>query len=309
MRSSPRATPLVAASLALVAAGCELTSVELADTADTVIAEVYLRPGESMHQAFLYRTFPVGGGSLRVDGATIVVRGTDGELIEFVPAAADGDCAEYDFVPGGAGGSCYLAPDEGLIRPGQRYDLEVVLPDGRRLEGSTVVPAAFQLVRPSASRCVLEQLSLELVWTRSEGSWAYQAEARFTDLAAGLAARGVADPPDTLRLLGLAIGASDTTMAFPRDFGVFDRFDLDRELLLALQQGLPEGARAEIVVAAADRNYVNWARGGNFNPSGQVRVPSVTGGGTGVFGSLLRRAVIVVAPGDGTEPTGWPSCE
>jgi hypothetical protein len=309
MRSSARATPLLAASLVVVAAGCELTSVELADTADVVIAEVYLRPGESMHQAFLYRTFPVGGGSLRVDGATIVVRGTEGGTLEFAPAAQDGDCAEYDFVPAGGGGSCYLAPDRGRIQPGQRYALEIVLPDGRRMEGTTVVPAAFQLVRPSASRCVLEQLSLELVWTRAEGSWAYQAEARFTDLAAGLAARGVANPPDTLRLLGLAIGASDTTMAFPRDFGVFDRFDLDRELLLALQQGLPEGARAEIVVAAADRNYVNWARGGNFNPSGQVRVPSVTGGGTGVFGSLLRRAVLVVAPGDGAEPNGWPSCE
>jgi hypothetical protein len=311
MPRPPRhAVALLVAGLALSVVACELTSVELTDTVDVVIAEVYLRPGEDTHQAFLYRTFPADGGSLRVDGAAIVVRGAGGEVLEFAPASRDDSCAEYDFTAAGDGGSCYVAMDlEGRVQAGRAYDLEITLPDGRRLEGRTAVPAAFRLVRPASSACVLETTSLELIWTRSEGSWAYQADARFTGLAAGLAARGVPDPPDTLRLLGLAIGASDTTMTFPRDFGVFDRFELDRELLLALQQGLPDGARAEIVVAAVDRNYVNWARGGNFNPSGQVRVPSVTGDGTGVFAGLIRRALVVVAPGDGAEPNEWPSCE
>jgi hypothetical protein len=301
---------LLVAGLALSGVACELTSVELTDTVDLVIAEVYLRPGEDTHQAFLYRTFPADGGSLRVDGATIVVRGAAGEVLEFAPASGDDACAEYDFAAAGDGGSCYIAMDvDGRVQAGRAYDLEITLPDGRRLEGRTAVPAAFRLVRPASSTCVLESMALELTWTRSEGSWAYQADARFTDLAAGLAARGVPDPPDTLRLLGLSIGASDTTMTFPRDFGVFDRFELDRELLLALQQGLPEGARADIVVAAVERNYVNWARGGNFNPSGQVRVPSVTGDGTGVFAALIRRSLVVLAPGDRAEPTEWPSCE
>jgi hypothetical protein len=302
--------PLFVAGLVLSAVACELTSVELTDTVDLVIAEVYLRPGEDTHQAFLYRTFPADGGSLRVDGATIVVRGAAGEVLDFTPANSDDSCAEYDFTAAGDGGSCYIAIDpEARVQAGRAYDLEIMLPDGRRLEGRTAVPAAFRLVRPASSGCVLETTSLELIWTLSEGSWAYQADARFTGLAAGLAARGVPDPPDTLRLLGLSVGASDTTMTFPRDFGVFDRFELDRELLLALQQGLPEGARADIVVAAVDRNYVNWARGGNFNPSGQVRVPSVTGNGTGVFAALIRRALVVVAPGDGAEPNEWPGCQ
>jgi hypothetical protein len=309
-RPAGHAVALLVAGLVLAAVACELTSVDLTDTVDVVIAEVYLRPGEDTHQAFLYRTFPADGGSLRVDGATIVVRGARGEMLEFAPASRDDSCAEYDFAAAGDGGSCYIAMDpDGRVQAGRAYELEITLPDGRRLEGRTAVPAAFRIVRPASSGCVLESMALELIWTRSEGSWAYQADARFADLAAGLAARGVPDPPDTLRLLGLSIGASDTTMTFPRDFGVFDRFELDRELLLALQQGLPEGARAEIVVAAVDRNYVNWARGGNFNPSGQVRVPSVTGDGTGVFAGLVRRGLVVVAPGDRAEPNEWPSCE
>jgi hypothetical protein len=304
------AIALVSAFLSVAAAGCELTSVELTDTADVVIAEVYLRAGEDTHQAFLYRTFPADGGPLRVDGAIIRVRGTAGAVLEFAPETGEDACAAYAFAAAGAGGSCYTAADPGgIVQVGGAYDLEILLPDGRRLQGRTSVPTAFRFIQPAVSPCVLDGASLLLTWTRSEGSWAYQADARFSDLAAGLAARGVPDPPDTLRLLGLAVGANDTTMTFPQDFGVFDRFELDRELLLALQQGLPEGARAEIAVAAVDRNYVNWVRGGNFNPSGQVRVPSVTGDGTGVFAALVRRSLIVVAPGDGAEPREWPSCE
>jgi hypothetical protein len=311
MRPPGHLTPvLLGASLSVVVAGCELTSVELADTAEVVIAEVYLRAGEDAHQAFLYRTFPADGGSLRVDGALVRVRGTTGEVLEFAPEPGEDACAAYTFTAAGAGGSCYTAADPGgIVQAGGAYDLEIMLPDGGRLQGQTSVPTPFRFVQPGVSPCVLDSASLLLTWTRSEGSWAYQADARFSDLAAGLAARGVTNPPDTLRLLGLAIGANDTTMTFPRDFGVFDRFELDRELLLALQQGLPEGARAEIAVAAVDRNYVNWVRGGNFNPSGQVRVPSVTGDGTGVFAALVRRSLIVVAPGYGAEPREWPSCE
>jgi len=55
---------------------------------------------------------------------------------------------------------------------------------------------------------------------------------------------------------------------------------------VALSRGLPEGVSAEVVIAAADRNYVNWVRGDSFNPSGAVRVASVRGDGTGVFGSF-----------------------
>lgn len=58
-------------------------------------------------------------------------------------------------------------------------------------------------------------------------------------------------------------------------------------------------------MAAGDRNYVNWVRGGNFNPSGQVRVPSIVGDGTGVFASLVSRERILVT----RDEASAPSCE
>ena len=60
-------------------------------------------------------------------------------------------------------------------------------------------------------------------------------------------------------------------------------------------------------IAAADRNYVNWVRGGNFNPSGQVRVPSVRGDGTGVFAATVVRSLRVFAAPPGA-PYDLPLC-
>ncbi|RMH22893.1 MAG: hypothetical protein D6701_00910 [Gemmatimonadetes bacterium] len=111
---------------------------------------------------------------------------------------------------------------------------------------------------------------------------------------------------DTLALSGLSVSAADTTLSFPDEFGVFDRFDLDRELAVRLQSGLPRGTAARIAVAAADPNYVNWVRGGEFNPSGAVRVPSLHGeGGTGVFGALVRRRVDIET---GSAAADLPAC-
>jgi hypothetical protein len=120
-----------------------------------------------------------------------------------------------------------------------------------------------------------------------------------------LAPQGIEVEEDSLSLLGLSIAENDTTLVFPSEFGVFDRFDLDRDLALVLQEGLPQGTRARIVVAAAERNYVNWVRGGNFNPSGAVRIPSLRGDGVGVLGAVVRRVVWV----EGALPRdGLPSC-
>lgn len=204
--------------------------------------------------------------------------------------------------PPAAIGSCYAAPFS--VEPGRTYTLDVITADGRALTGTTTVPGDFELRQPAADSCVVEpDERLELVWTQSEGARSYQIEAMFTGLAEGLAARGVADPPDELDLTGLAVGQADTTLVFPNELGVFDRFSLDRDVALALQQGLPSGASADIVVAAGDQNYVNWVRGGNFNPSGQVRVPSITGDGTGVFGSLVTEHVTILS-----ETPGNPAC-
>ena len=125
----------------------------------------------------------------------------------------------------------------------------------------------------------------------------------------GLAPLGIDVESDTLELLGLSISASDTTIVFPGEFGIFSRFELDQDLATSLQDGLPPGTRAPVMISATDRNYVNWVRGGNFNPSGQVRVPSIRGDGTGVFASTVTRTFEVVVnptPPGGAFPA--PAC-
>ncbi|MFW6331023.1 MAG: hypothetical protein ACOC3J_04790 [Gemmatimonadota bacterium] len=286
---------------------CELTSVEVAAPRDVVVAEAYLRADLPTQELFLHRTLPRRDGSLRVDGAAVTIRDARGGELELVEARNPEACARYEIVDGVPGGTCYVSPVRvGFVRPGERYTLNVVLPDGGRLRGAATVPGGFEITRPSMSPCALDTARYTITWTESAGAGAYQTVARFENLAAGLAARGVEDPPDELDLLGLAIGAADTTIVFPDEFGVFDRFSLDRDLLIALLDGLPAGASARVLVAAGDRNFINWVRGGNFNPSGQVRVPSITGDGTGVFGALVVRTRTVVARGPGVD---LPSCE
>ena len=308
------ATTRVASLLAwttLLAAlpACDLTSVQEIEPEDVIVAEAYLRPGDPRgmgHQeVFLYRTLPGVDGTLRVDGATVELatpnpRGGEWRA-RLQETAADRACAVSDVIQDGTGGTCY----RGLFAasPGGTYTLEITTGDGRRLTGTTTMPEAFEILQPAADSCAAGDDGFEVVWSRSEGAWSYQIVARFTGLAEGLAARGVEDPPDELELTGLAIGAADTTIVFPGEFGVFDRFSVDRDVLLALQQGLPSGAAADIVVAAGDENFVNWVRGGNFNPSGQVRVPSITGDGTGVFASLATRRFTVLS-----QTPGYPAC-
>jgi hypothetical protein len=125
--------------------------------------------------------------------------------------------------------------------------------------------------------------------------------------AAGVDVEGNDDT--AVELLGVAIGAADTSIAFPGGFGLFDRFDESYHgLLLAIRHGLPAGVHASVVVAAADRNYVNWVRGGAFNPSGTVRIPSINGPGTGVFGSIVTRQV-EIRTDTATQGENLPRCD
>jgi hypothetical protein len=52
------------------------------------------------------------------------------------------------------------------------------------------------------------------------------------------------------------------------------------------------------LIAAVERNYVNWVRGGNFNPSGLVRVSSLRGAATGTFGGVSVREFQVLSSTD-----------
>lgn len=285
--------------------GCSLEEITLVESEDVVVAEVYVQLfspyGEDRATAWLHRTLESGSpASQPVPGASILItspRGFSLELAETVPET----CVLATPVQGT--GTCYATSTQlaGRFQPGEELTVEITLPDGGVIRGVSVVPGDFDLIGPAVyGGCAVEaDTPTELRWTRSEGAWAYVNESLILGLRQALAPRGIEVEQDPLYLLGVSVSASDTTIVFPGEFGVFDRFDLDQDVALALQEGLPAGASAQVTISAADRNYVNWIRGGNFNPSGLVRIPSLRGAGTGVFGTSLTWSLGIRVRGAG----------
>ena len=309
------------AIMVLVAFGCELTEVTIAAPEDVIIAETQvilaLDPsgdGVTLEAlAYLHRTQnrsfedEVSGASVRVSsesGTVVHLSEQDSGAVCLDPPFLSGDTIpEYRFDLG----SCYRArASPSPFLPGERLELEVAIPDGRVLTSASRVPGAFSFegLSHDAGQCRLEpDTNYRFRWTPAEDTWIYLADARIEGLPEALADREV-EAPDSLYLLGLSIGREDTDIVFPRQFGFFDFFEEEnRDLIRILQEGLPEGSRAEIAFVATDRNWTNWVRGGNFNPSGQIQIPSVFGDGTGSFGTATQRRVRVTV---GEDDDGMP---
>lgn len=288
-------------AVALLAA-CELEQIVVVDVEQVAVAEVYVEidEGEGVPDvvALLHGTLLPEEEEVDFSATRITVRRPDGLVLELAETNIE-DCG--DTVLDGGPASCFEADASRTpaLRPGDLLEVEIRLPDGGTLRGATRVPGVFDLQRVAGSCSLLADTQMEVRWTRSEGARAYVNETSIQGLPALLANEGIDMDDDPLYLLGLSVSADDTTIVFPREFGVFNRFELDHDVALRLQLGLPQGALAEVTITAVDRNYVNWARGGNFNPSGQVRVPSLRGDGTGVFGSSVVRRMIVAATGPG----------
>lgn len=292
-------------------AACELEEITVVDVEEVVVAEVYANVAtdvaENQLLALLHQTLgseDLDAAEADLVGANITVRrASDGLTISLRNAAITG-CIEQDRAD--LPEACFLADstDAARLRPLDLLTLEVDLVDGGRLVGETRVPGSFELPGvPPQCRLAPDTL-FPIRWTSAAGAWAYVNETAISGLPDALRSEGIVVREDPLYLLGLAISAADTTITFPSEFGVFNRFDLDQQLAVRLQRGLPAGAGAEVTVTAVDRNYVNWARGGNFNPSGQVRVPSLRGDGSGVFGSTVGRRILVTT----SSGSGLPAC-
>lgn len=307
--------PLAGAWLAGAAllAGCKLTEVTTSPSENLLVVEAVLRAGEPIQRVLLHRS--LHDGTREEIGAQVTVTASDGRAFRFNQAPLNA-CTEksgeerLDSIARGA--TCYLAPfsSPAWVRPGQSYELTVVTRAGDVVRGRTTVPGEFHLRSPRfsgprPSTCwIPPETSLPLEWTVAKGSWSYLAVLVIHDLDVGLRKLGI-DAPSRLELTGLAISANDTVLVLPTDFGLFERFDIDDDILIAIRNGLPEGTHLELAVVAADRNYVNAVRGGGFNPSGHVRLSSVVGDGIGFFGSLVPLQFNVVV---GNTPA-FPRCE
>ena len=292
----------------LLLLGCELDEVSLTEPENVLVAEVYLKVGDGPDELSAFLQWTLGSaGSTDLLQAVVAVEGPEGRVIPLIRGGRE-DCLVPEILDD-VDGACFVAPGsvEGILAPGDRVELQITLPDGGSVYGGVVLPGDFHFLEPIVNEpCALPPgQPLELIWNPSGGAWAYAGETLIWGLRDALAPLGLEVEEDSLSLTGLSVSETDTTMVFPGEFGVFDRFDLDRDLALVLQEGLPLGAHAEVVIAALERNYVNWVRGGNFNPSGAVRIPSLRGDGTGVLGAVVRRMIRVV----GAEPGGeMPSC-
>ena len=292
----------------LLLLGCELDEVSLTEPENVLVAEVYLKVGDGPDEPSAFLQWTLGSaGSTDLPQAVVAVEGPEGRVIPLIRGGRE-DCLVPEILDD-VDGACFVAPGsvEGILAPGDRVELQITLPDGGSVYGVVVLPGDFHFLEPVVNEpCALPPgQPLELIWNPSGEAWAYAGETLIWGLRDALAPLGLEVEKDSLSLTGLSVSETDTTMVFPGEFGVFDRFDLDRDLALVLQEGLPLGAHAEVVIAALERNYVNWVRGGNFNPSGAVRIPSLRGDGTGVLGAVVRRMIRVV----GAEPGGeMPSC-
>ena len=287
-----RARLLLCASLALTA--CELQEVTLADPDPFVVVEAFLVAGDPDPVAGVHAS--AGASELLETLAGLQLTWED-EVTPFVRISPfDGNClalgvdpVDPEAFPGGFG--CYEAQPIDPIGPGRLYRLDLLLEDGSRLRGATRVPeqVEFSSDAGGAGACYLPPATqVELSWAPVAGAAAYVLDLQAFGVRDALARDGiVAEIPEPLIIRGLAIGDADTTIVLPGEFGIFDRFNLDAALLIALQQGMPEGVSFNVTVAAVDQNFVNWVRGGDFNPSGLIRSPSLFGeAGTGVIASM-----------------------
>ena len=293
----------------LLLGGCDLEEIAVVEVENVVIAEIYVDlsndSADNIARAFLHRTVGLEGDQLdELIDAVVTVSRADGVSFELTPAVVD-QCLESS--PELEPGACFIAQAEvAALSPGDLLEVRVDLPDGGVIEGAARLPGAFELDAVPATCWLPPNTLMEVGWSRAQSAWAYINETSIRGLADALVSEGIFLDDDPLYLLGLSISDTDTSITFPSEFGVFNRLDLDQDVAVRLQQGLPEAVSAEVTITAVDRNYVNWACGGQFNPSGQVRVPSLRGNGSGVFAATVGRRFVVISTS--TPDVGTPMC-
>jgi hypothetical protein len=306
---------IAGAAAALLLASCTIADVTVPPSEDRLVVEAVLRTDDLRQRILLHRSVR-DQTSVGEEDAAVVVTGPNGLQVVFQETidTCYGVGPGYEDSEIAVQGTCYASPVSAgrWVQPGQTYDLLVRTTRGEEARARTTVPGAFSIpgIRTASRSDVREpvcalppQTPLPLEWTPSAGAWGYLAPLTIFGLSGTLPASY--NPPDPMELLGVSVSAADTMLVLPGEFGVFERFDYNQELLRELQKGLPDGTAARVLVAAADRNDINGVRGGNFNPSGQVRISSIVGDGVGVFGSLVP-IVFVIEVG---EPTGvLPLC-
>ena len=302
-----RAVPV---AVLLASGGCELANLEVVvPVSDLVVVEATVvltvdpthpAPGDA-HILAIATRYPDGGHPHPVRGASIRVVDESRRSMQLseetdpVP-----NCVNRDFF-----GACYRGRSpSSSFAPGEMLSLEVVLPDGGVLRGASRLPGAFSAVDLALEdgRCRLApDTNYRFKWNPVDGVAAYLGEL-------GVGGVGEFEVDDRAFWETVFVGDDMSEVAFPRGF-LAALEPTDPDLARELRTGLPEGAVADIALGALDLNWTNWIREGRINLSGDVRVPSVFGDGTGWFGTAVRWRLSVEsreANGDGDLPLCGP---
>lgn len=311
---TPRAPGIVAGLLLLLGGGCSLGEVTAADGDDILVVEAYLQASRERQKVLLHRTLQ-NGLTRPEPGATVTVTDPHGRETRFYETSLE-NCTllpnSGPLEPETIEASCYLTGPgmSPIVTPGATYELEVTTTAGERVRGRTTVPGEFHGRNPNLPpaepfpTCYLPpRTNLDLVWTPSEGAWGYLGVISVNGLGSALQGMGF-QIPNRLDLTGVAISSTDTTLVLPADFGLFELGTAEPDLLVYLQGGFPPRVSTHLRIVAIDRNYMNAIRGGNFNPSGSVRVSSVVGDGIGVFASYVPRELFIFVE----EESALPRC-
>ena len=308
------------AAITLSVAGCDLTVVEILPPLNLVTARatvvITADPADPSRMETRMLAQLTRGSDVfdnLVPGASVRITGESGRSMELVeevdPRSACATPLPKEIADRHGAearlhiGSCYTAmASSAYFAPGEELSLMITMADGGILQGTTRIPGAFA---PSAlsvdgGRCRMEpDTNHRFAWRPAEGAWAYIGEAEITGLSPELW------PWDGALHVPVTLIGEQSGMLFPRDF-LFEVIGMDEgSLYRTLHGGLPAGAAADIAIGAVDRNWTNWVRLGRIIPQGEVRVPSVFGDGTGMFGTAVRWKVSVEsrpAKGNGDLP-------
>lgn len=144
--------------LAAALAACERDPLEVTPAEDQLMVHGILEPGRDTVLVYLTETRVRRRGQLPVTGG---VPGAAAELVGGgvrLPLHPVGDevnqCIDWGGVDPGSGSQassrgCLLGVVPGGLRAGERYELRITLPDGRRVRGEAHIPPAPALLAPA----------------------------------------------------------------------------------------------------------------------------------------------------------------
>jgi len=241
-----------------------------------------------------------------VRGASVRITGESGKSLQLLEVPYGVATCQSDSTGYLSMGTCYKASTpSAYFAPGEKLSLEIITANGSRLNGVSTVPHSFPPSSLSArdGRCRVDpETSYWLGWGFTWEVWAHVLEAKFAGLP-----RTLWDYDEPLHLRTSWTATRPTDKVFPRVLVEGEVRMNARKAARRLETGLPWGVTAELAAAAVDRNWANWIRPGRYNPNGEVRIPSVFGEGTGMFGTAIRWTVTVEAR-EADDETGLVDC-